>query len=139
MGKYLDLEDFISLSQEVAKELAELRAELAAERNRSESIRADIRLEESVRRIQAEIQSAVLKEAVVKISKLKIDPTSPEIYYHHITDITQLVLDDLPGRCSHVSRVLEAADKWYDEWKDYGAMSLSYIELRDAIRERREK
>jgi predicted RNase H-like nuclease (RuvC/YqgF family) len=100
---------------------------------------AEIYDREVKRADEAEAQVEVLMESLQHIMEDHCEDVSGCSCCKYDVATAKNALANLPVRADAVEKVLDAADKWYDEWKDYGAMSLSYIELRDAIRERREK
>jgi len=91
-------------------------------------------------------QIKVLQESLVKISNAEFAPEAgPKIHNDRqlwlrcrMEDEARDTLANLPARSAAIGKVLEAADAWYDEWKDYGASSASYTALIEAVRERRE-
>ena len=89
----------------------------------------------------AEAQVEVLRRSLENISNLKIDPTSPEIFYHHVTDLTSLALADLPARSADIRKVLEAAEEYVVSCQEE-AMEPRFLEetnLFETVREWREK
>jgi chromosome segregation ATPase len=94
-----------------------LRAELEAEKEKKELAEEQVELDEKIldyrdtQVFKLESQVEALRRSLENISNLKIDPTSPEIFYHHVTDLTSLALANLPVRAAAVEKVLEAAEE----------------------------
>jgi len=124
------------------REVDKLRTELAAERKKREEAEEQVGLDTKMmdyrdkQIVNLEAQVEVLRRSLENISNLKIDPTSPEIFYHHVTDLTSLALANLPARSAAIRKVLETADAFVEKHNQLKHSDV--LALCKAVREWRE-
>jgi myosin heavy subunit len=125
------------------REVDKLRTELAAERKKREEAEEQVELDTKMmdyrdkQIVNLEAQVEVLRRSLENISNLKIDPTSPEIFYHHVTDLTSRALANLPARSAAIRKVLEAAEEYVVSCQEeaMGPRFLEETNLFEAVRE----